>query len=121
MANEITVTIQLDVVKSPISDQIRKSNLRFDLATAVKSGGIQVVGTTAEAIGISADVATKGWAYFRNVDSTNYVVLSTASDGTTPFAKLMPGELALIPLGSGTIYGMANTAAVNLEYQVYAR
>ncbi len=121
MANEITLTIQLDIVKDKLIDQIRKSGLKFDLASGLKSGGIQSIGfAAAEAVVISADIATPGYAYFRNMDATNYVVLSTNADATVPFCKLLAGQVALLPLGVTAIYAKADAAAISLEYQVYA-
>ena len=66
------------------------------------------------AVEISSDVGTEGYAYFWNMDPTNYIVLSTASDGSTPLVKLFPDQIAVFPLATGTLYAMANTSACRM-------
>ena len=78
---------------------------------------VQNIGTTAEAL-VLGDIAAanNGYVCLRNLDPTNYVDLSLINDGSTPFARLNPGEFAVFRLtASATYYAKAHTAAINLE------
>ena len=78
---------------------------------------VQDIGTSAEAVG-TGDVASLGWAWFRNLDTTNYVEIGPDSAGSlVPFLKLKAGEVSgPIRLKPGiTIKAQANTATVKLQ------
>jgi hypothetical protein len=61
------------------------------------------------------------WAYFWNLDATNYVQLRPGT-GLAAFARLYPGEGFLIPLDqSMTPYAIANTAPISLRYAIWPR
>lgn len=76
----------------------------------------QNIGITEEAINL-AEVTSPGWAIFINRDPTNFIELRVATAGAK-FAKLKPGEFALLRLGSGAQvpYAIADTAACQLQY-----
>ncbi len=78
----------------------------------------QSIGTAEEAVQLGEVTAPK-WAMFVNRDATNYVELKTGTGGTI-VAKLLPGEWAIIPLGSGmqAPYAIANTLACLLDVLV---
>ena len=81
--------------------------------------GFQVIGTSAETVS-TTDLATPGWCYAKNLDSTNYVELGPDSSGFVPFIKLKPGEQTVFRLASGvTFKAKANTAAVKLQIYVF--
>jgi hypothetical protein len=119
MADEITVTTTLAAVKgtAKFSDG---QTARVDWTTARETGLTQSVGTTHEAITISADVATPGWAYFKNNDSTNFCDLGLVVAATFyPLIRLKAGEAALFRLSPAAApYAKADTAAVDLEWSV---
>src|SRR5262245_39528091 len=77
---------------------------------------VQLIGISGEAITLG-EVTTPGWAMFINRDSTNFIELRVATGGAK-FAKLKPGEFALLRLGSGAQapYALADTASCLLEY-----
>ena len=60
-----------------------------------------------------------GWAAFVNRDPTNYLELRVATSGSK-FAKLLPGEPALVRLGSDAQapYAIANSAPCKMEYLI---
>lgn len=104
-----------------------------DETAAVSALNASMTGTrfihSRQSVGFSADEvvelgeltgATLGWAYFKNLDSTNFVQIKTASSGTA-IVKLKPGEFALFRFGSGVTapYAIANTAACLLEFRIY--
>lgn len=112
------------------SGTLTNSGLRISLATGTKSidqttkratGQVQAIGTTHEAL-ILGELSTCGWAYFENKDLTNYVEIGADSAGTfIPFMKLLAGEYAIVRLGgTNAPYARANTAAVELRYEIMA-
>jgi hypothetical protein len=121
MSNEVTVNASLNVRKVNLI-QTRSANGAFDLnaASPAVAAGTKSIGFAAhEAIALGS-VATPGWAYFKNVDATNYIQLGTDSSGAfIAFAKLKPGEFCILRLATAAPYAKANTAAVKLTYEIY--
>lgn len=119
MANEISVNMTLNALKGSVSLN-RSLSKTIDWATARTSGGVQNIGTTHEALGISADITTNGWSYCVNLDPTNYVEIGIVTGGTFfPLARCNAGEPAFFRLAQGvTPYARANTAAVDMEFGV---
>lgn len=116
MANEITVSATLsydDSESDPIDLVVRL--LQASVSSKLPARLKQNVGTSQEAINLG-DVSAPGWAMFVNRDLTNFVELRVSSGGAK-FAKLLPGEFALLRLGSGAQapYAIADTAAVQLD------
>lgn len=121
MANEITLNLKMQVEKSFLSHSENPGVLTVDMSGSNATGGVQAIGTTAEALSVT-DVATPGYAYFRNLGPTNYVELGTASGTVTfvTFAKLKAGEASIVRLGTTAPLARANTAGVNLQYYILA-
>jgi len=84
------------------------------------SAGVASIGfATHEAI-VLQDVSSCGWARFENLDATNYVELGVVVAATFyPFIKLKATEFCIIRLGSNAPYAKANTAAVQLDYEIF--
>lgn len=83
---------------------------------------VQNIGITEEAITLG-DVSTPVYAFFRNLDPTNFVELRVATGGAK-FARLDPDSNAdgknfpcCLRLGSGATapYAIADTAACNIQ------
>lgn len=114
MANEITVSVSLTASKDSATISV-SANKTFDMTNEDMTQATQNIGTSAEALSLGDIAAPAAYIYVRNMDPTNFVVLSLASDGTSPFAKIRPGHFALFPPPqSGTIYALADTAAVRV-------
>lgn len=76
------------------------------------------VATTATLVPLGSVVAPH-WAWFKNLDSTNFIKLRNGSTGAD-LIKLLPGEECPVPLYDGaTLYAIAGTAACVLEYMVF--
>jgi len=92
----------------------------FVSSTPTMAAGVASIGfATHEAI-VLQDVATCGWARFENLDATNYVELGVVVAATFyPFIKLKATEFCIIRLGSNAPYAKANTAAVQLDYEIF--
>jgi hypothetical protein len=72
----------------------------------------------AEAL-ILGDVVPGGYAYFKNIGSTNYIKLMTGTAGAV-FARLKPGEWAIFRLDASVTApaAQADTADTPLEYML---
>jgi hypothetical protein len=78
------------------------------------------VATSATAIPLGG-VTSCGWAYFRNMDPTNYLTIRNGAGGAD-LAQLYPGESAWLPLITTCVpYAVANAGACLLEYMIFSR
>lgn len=120
MADEITVSARLQVRKGGITLDKNFQAIRVDMAGDAKTESIQPIGFAAhEVLVLSDGVTTAGYAYFHNLDITNFVQIGIDSGGTFhPLVKLFPGEVALFRLATSSVYAKADTASVNLEYGI---
>lgn len=120
MPNAITLAAQLTLTHStgltiPV---LPPQNLTFTQSGEGEAGGIQNIGTSAENLNVG-DVATEGFAVFKNLDSTNFVEIGWDATGFQSAFKLLAGMLAIVPLNpSRTWQAKADTAAVELFYRV---
>jgi len=116
MAATLTLAGSLSYLDSlSVGDEASVSALSV---TTTNNGMIrqtQSIATTETAITLGS-ASAPGYAMFINRSATNYVELRVATSGAK-FAKLFPGEFALLRLGSGAQapYAIADTAACVLE------
>jgi hypothetical protein len=76
---------------------------------------VQTVGTSEEAVPVG-DVGTLGWAFFQNLDTTNYVTIGPDATGMVPFIRLEAGEACALRLSPGiSLVAQANTAPVKMK------
>ncbi len=115
MANELTVGGTVWYKDSASEAFLQVVSLSVSLATLKFVRHVQSIGTTEEAVQL-AEVTAPKWSMFVNRDATNYVELKTGVGGVI-VAKLLAGEFAILPLGSGmqAPYAIANTAACRLD------
>ena len=116
MANEITVTTGIQVLKGNIVAGVNQRTFQVDMLGTRFIRNAQAIGTTYEAVNIG-DVASAGWASFTNLDATNYVEIGVeVSSAFYPLVRLDAGRTAgPFRLSTTTIFARANTAAVNLD------
>lgn len=124
MANEIAASGSLGynnplTVSGPVGKAV--SGLQANSTEALgPSGGNITILTSPTQIPLGS-VISPGWAWFRNMDPTNYVQIMPGSGGAY-LIRLLPGEFALFPLDSGAApYAIANTAPIDLEYLITSR
>lgn len=120
MANEIQVSARLRVANGNFNIAQSTGLQAFDQSSAGGGNpGTVNIGTSDEAISLG-DITNAGWAFFQNLDGTNYVEIGPDSGGSiAPFLRLEPGEFALMRLiPSISLRGQANTAAVDVLIQV---
>lgn len=124
MAGEIQVIAEVSIKKGSLDWRSPGSNSRQSLTltgTGVGTGGRASIPTTAGGTALATTgITTPGIAYFRNLDTTNYIELGRQVGGTFyPFVKLKAGEFYIFRLGTTAPYAMANSGAVVLEYQMF--
>lgn len=116
MADEISVAVRLSVTKGNLKLAYGGTTQKVTMSGS-KGGnpGTVNIGTSDEAISLG-DISSAGYAYFRNLDTTNYVEIGPTSGGAlVPFLRLAPGKEATLPLTpSVALRGQANTAACNV-------
>lgn len=119
MADEFTLNINGQINKSPMFELLQGA-YSIDVSAIGLASGIQVVGTSAEAV-VTTDVSTFGWAFFQNMDATNFLLIGPDNGGTMiDFVKLKPGEPAVLRLKPGiTIKAKADTLACKMLYKIF--
>lgn len=123
MSNELSVTASLQYTNSAkniASKSLAVQASLFSISGTNYSAGTQSVPTTAGGTAIPvSNLASLGWAMFKNNDPTNYVDILTAVGGTA-FARLQPGEILLMRINPAITApaALAHTAAVEMEYLI---
>lgn len=119
MANEIHVFLKLTATKGSLSVAPPQLNTTFTLSAAAPNvaGVTQAIGFAAHEVVTVGDVATLGWAWFKNTDATNFVQIGLDVGATFyPLVRLNAGEAGCFRLAQGiTVYAKADAAAVVLE------
>lgn len=121
MANELTKRISLGGTNgSAVYPTLDTGDIQFDQANAGEFSNTQVVGTSEENLVMPADFTTLGYAYFKNLDGTNYVKVGINDGGAIKtLMRLRAGKDALVPLEPGiTLRAIADTASVKLFYRI---
>jgi hypothetical protein len=120
MSQEIQLSVLFNCVNGNFRDMVNPGPLTVDQAAIGRGGHVQVIGTSEEDFELG-DVSTNGYAVFRNLDATNYVLFGPKSGGAmVTFCKLKPGEMAVMRIApTVVIRGKADTAAIKLDIRVY--
>jgi len=80
----------------------------------VKGLSVQPVAITKGNLIKPVDMATVGWVYLHNMDTTNYVEFG--DDADNPSIKLKAGEETFVRWGATNVSAKANTAGCDVEY-----
>jgi hypothetical protein len=121
MAGELTINGTLAYNDGDSADSLDISDLSADISTNEFVHLIQSISITEVAINLGGLTAI-GWAFFKNLDTINYIDLQVGTAGAI-FAHLLPGEsCGPIKLGSGAQvpYAIANLAPCKMEYLIVA-
>ena len=115
MANEITITAGIRVLKSNLSfEHVAKASPYTMTGAGGPTPGFISVGTSEESTTFP-EIGTEGWLFMQNLDATNYVQwgFSTGIYG----GRMKPGETAgPFRMEPGlTLYLKANTAACKCQ------
>lgn len=118
---DISITSSFNLTKGTLKRSYSRNDTVDFVATApTVASGCASIGTTQEAL-VLQDVSSLGWARFENLDTTNYVEIGVVVSATFyPFIKLLAGEFVFTRLGTAVVpYARANTAAVQLDYEIF--
>ncbi len=125
MANEISVVTRLYARNGFLLVDHNVGSVAVSMTGTTYASGAVEYPTTAAGTAISLDgvtTATMGYAFFRNLDATNYIEIGIQTGGVFyAFAKLLAGEVAVVRLNqTNAPYARANTASVRLAYSILA-
>lgn len=112
MAQEIQASGALSFIKGGANLSASFSNTYFDAAGSAGVKNVASIGTSDETLALG-DVSTIGWVYAKNLDATNFILLS--ADGTLYNIKLKPGEFFIGRWNGAAIHAKADTAACLME------
>lgn len=122
MAQEITVTGSLSCFKTGfMTSAVARAftGLLFNMSGNLYVQNTMLVGITATLIPLG-QVTAPHWAYFKNLDSVNFLTIRNGVSGAD-LIKLLAGEVAIVPLlDSSTPYAIANTQPVDMEYMIFS-
>ena len=116
MADGIIVNLRVQSTKGNFTADRRVSALSVSMTGTGVDERVSSIGFAAhEQIAVNTDIGTKGWAFFRNLDATNFVEIGLDIAATFyPLIKLKAGEAAAFRLSNVDIYAQADTGAVDL-------
>ncbi len=125
MADEISVSTRLYARNGFLLVDHNVGTIAVDMSGTTYASGAVEYSTTAAGTAISLDgvtTGTMGYAFFRNLDATNYIEIGVQVLGTFyAFTKLLAGEVAIVRMNqSNAPYARANTASVRLAYSILA-
>lgn len=120
MANELTITARLALRHGDLYITEDPGSISLTQSTPLHVGGTQVIPSASHASLDLNDVATRGYAYFRNTDASKHISIGIDSSGTfVPFLVLEPSEFALCRLSPAVVpYAKASTGTANLHYTI---
>lgn len=122
MANEIQLTLALNVAKGNLRYNFTPPTAQINLLADPASGGVQNIGTAAsEAVYVGSDISTAGWSTWMNLTTGTKVELGRY-DGTTfhSFTSLNAGEPCALRLSHKVPYAIAVGGTAQLQYQVFS-
>lgn len=118
MTEELEVRLELSFSKSGVKIGTGKQTGILDVSGDYAIHNVQAIGfAAAEALSVG-EITTAGYAWFHNIDSTNYVEIGYDDSGFKNLIKLKAGEQAIVRLGQDAPYAQADTASVDLEYVI---
>ena len=115
MANEITLSVALQVAKGSLNFGLTLQNLLATMAGNAFTHKVISVGTVKETLDLG-DIATPGAVLLYNLDPTNYI--DAGADADSPFIRVQPGRVALFEAAGAVLSVKAHTAACLLEYVI---
>ena len=128
MADEINISLNVDVSSGNYRASFRPGNIQPDMATIIGSDLSQNIGTSIENLNIGSDVVAGGYYWFRNLSTSTSATFdpsikisscaATAAGTTFPFLNLRPGEYALGRCVTTQFSAIATTQTANLQFGI---
>lgn len=117
MADEITLSINLDLTNDNVDHEFRPDTISIDQANGRYIDRIQDIGTSEETISFG-DITAKGMCVLYNLDSTNYVNWGHVTANLD--CKILAGEYCSFRMDdSGSLILQANTATCKVRVILY--
>jgi len=122
MADEITINSGMSLIKSNLKSALVRNDYTADQTTGRCYEDVQNIATTAggEVLAVGS-ISTVGWAYFKNLNATNFCKVGPEAAGAiVDTIKILPGETAgPMKMATNTIRAIADTGAIDLWYRLY--
>jgi hypothetical protein len=128
MADEINISLNVDVSSGNFRASFRPGTIQPDMATIIGSDLSQTIGVTIENLNIGSDVVAGGYYWFRNLSTSTSTTFdpsikisscaATAAGTSFPFLNLRPGEYALGRCVTTSFSAIASTATANLQFGI---
>ncbi|MEM9354586.1 MAG: hypothetical protein AAGB04_00090 [Pseudomonadota bacterium] len=115
MANEATLSINLQFSKGGKSASMRAGGLQVDVAGTKYIQNVQTIGTSAEAIDLG-DIAAPGLMMVRNRNASGSINFREGASGAD-FVKVLAGEVATFRLAGTAPYAIG-TENSEIEYLI---
>lgn len=113
MANEINISTSISATKNGVTLS-NNSSKTLDMAGDQMISNVQIVGITYEAA-LLGDVVTIGYVFIKNMDTTNFIEVDSATAMNAFPQKLKAGEFCILKPETATIYLKADTAPCNVQ------
>ena len=116
MAKELQAVGRMVYDDGDVRVSLDKGVLKIDSAGKQVVHHVQEIGTSEEALDVG-DISTLGWIMFFNQDVTNFVEIRPGS-AVADFLRIEKREFSgpMRLAQNATLYAIADTAAVKLEY-----
>ena len=128
MADEINISLNVDVSSGNFRASFRPGTIQPDMATIIGSDLSQTIGVTIENLNIGSDVVAGGYYWFRNLSTSTSTTFdpsikisscaATAAGTSFPFLNLRPGEYALGRSVTTSFSAISSTATANLQFGI---
>ena len=128
MADEINISLNVDVSSGNFRASFRPGTIQPDMATIIGSDLSQTIGVTIENLNIGSDVVAGGYFWFRNLSTSTSTTFdpsikisscaATAAGTSFPFLNLRPGEYALGRCVTTSFSAISSTATANLQFGI---
>ena len=128
MADEINISLNVDVSSGNYRASFRPGNIQPDMATIIGSDLSQNIGTSFENLNIGSDVVAGGYYWFRNLSTSTSATFdpsikiascaANAAGTSFPFLNLRPGEYALGRCVTTSFSAISSTATANLQFGI---
>ena len=128
MADEINISLNVDVSSGNYRASFRPGNIQPDMATIIGSDLSQNIGTSFENLNLGSDVVAGGYYWFRNLSTSTSATFdpsikiascaATAAGTSFPFLNLRPGEYALGRCVTTSFSAIASTQTANLQFGI---
>ena len=128
MADEINISLNVDVSSGNFRASFRPGTIQPDMATIIGSDLSQTIGVTIENLNIGSDVVAGGYYWFRNLSTSTSTTFdpsikisscaANAAGTSFPFLNLRPGEYALGRCVTTSFSAISSTATANLQFGI---